>query len=107
MRTSSRCAKSWQRRADLNTWWLGPHSLESRYQNQDFVRRCLIRAMTQVGGITYANGALRIPADLVPGEEWRLCLQYDLLTSDDQIPPLASRCAFDPGEEDPMTVARR
>src|SRR5256885_16332112 len=98
--------RSWQRRADLNTWWLGPHSLESRYQNKDFVRRCLVRAMSQVGGITYANGALRIPADLVPGEEWRLCLQYDLLTSDDQIPPLATRCAFDPSEEDPLRVAR-
>jgi hypothetical protein len=86
--------RSWQRRADLNTWWVGPNSLESRYQNQDFVRRCLVRPLTQLGGITYANGALRIPADLVPGEEWRLCLQYDLLTSDDQIPRLADRCAF-------------
>jgi glycogen debranching enzyme len=33
--------KSWQRRANLNTWWVGPNSLESRYQNEDFVRRCL------------------------------------------------------------------
>ena len=98
--------RSWQRRADLNTWWLGPNILESRYQNQDFVRRCLVRAITQVGGITYANGALRIPADLVPGEQWRLCLQYDLLTSDDQIPTLAVRSPFDSGEEDPMKQAR-
>src|SRR6266566_5459649 len=98
--------RSWQRRADLNTWWLGPNILESRYQNEDFVRRCLVRAITQVGGITYANGALRIPADLVPGEEWRLCLQYDLLTSDDQIPTLAVRSPFDSGEEDPMKQAR-
>jgi glycogen debranching enzyme len=98
--------RSWQRRADLNTWWLGPNSLESRYQREDFVRRCLIRSMPQVGGITYANGALRIPADLIPGQEWRVCLQYDLLTSDDDMPALAARCAFAPGEEDPMRVAR-
>ncbi len=99
--------RSWQRRADLNTWWLGPNILESRYQNQDFVRRCLVRAITQVGGITYANGALRIPADLVPGEQWRLCLQYDLLTSDDQIPTLAVRSPFDSGEEDPGPAPAR
>jgi glycogen debranching enzyme len=98
--------KSWQRRADLNTWWVGPGSLESRYQNEDFVRRCLVRPMTQVGGITYANGALRIPVDLVPGEEWKLCLQYDLLTSDDEMPALADRCAFSAGEEDPLRIAR-
>src|SRR5438874_4912152 len=98
--------RSWQRRADLNTWWLGPNILESRYQNEDFVRRCLVRAITQVGGITYANGALRIPADLVPGEEWRLCLQYDLLTSDDQIPPLAVHSPFESGAQDPMKQAR-
>ncbi len=98
--------RSWQRRADLNTWWLGPNSLESRYQREDFVRRCLIRSVTQVGGITYANGALRIPADLVPGQEWRLSLQYDLLTSDDEMPALADRSAFDPRQEDPMRMAR-
>ena len=98
--------RSWQRRADLNTWWLGPNSLESRYQREDFVRRCLVRSTTQVGGITYANGALRIPADLIPGQEWRVCLQYDLLTSDDEMPALAERCAFAPGEVDPMRLAR-
>lgn len=98
--------KSWQRRADLNTWWIGPVSLESRYQNEDFVRRCLVRATAQFGGITYANGALRIPVDLAPGEQWKLCLQYDLLTSDDDMPPLADKCAFAAGQEDPLRVAR-
>ena len=98
--------KSWQRRADLNTWWLGPNSLESRYQNADFVRRCLIRAPNRTKGITYANGALRIPADLVPGEKWKICLQYDLLTSDDDMPKLAERCPFEQGEVDPLTQAR-
>ena len=86
--------RSWQRRSDLNTWWVGPGILESRYQNADFVRRCLVRPVRPLSGITYANGALRIPADLVPGEEWRLCLQYDLLTSDDEVPKLADRCVF-------------
>src|SRR5207247_11294742 len=99
--------RSWQRRADLNTWWVGPGILESRYQNADFVRRCLVRPVTPLSGITYANGALRIPADLVPGEEWRLCLQYDLLTSDNEVPKLADRCAFAPGEEDPLRQARK
>lgn len=98
--------RSWQRRADLNTWWIGPNSLESRYTNQDFVRRCLVRAVTGQSGITYANGALRIPLDLAPGQEWKLCLQYDLLTSDDELPALADRCALDAGQEDPLRQAR-
>ncbi len=97
--------RQWQRRADLNTWWVGPNSLEARYQNKDFVRRCLVRALTDGAGITYANGSLRIPIDLTPGEEWNLCLQYDLLTSDDELPTLADSCAFD-DEEDPMLQAR-
>ncbi|HEY0829907.1 MAG TPA: glycogen debranching N-terminal domain-containing protein [Candidatus Dormibacteraeota bacterium] len=98
--------RSWQRRADLNTWWLGPNSLESRYQSKDFVRRCLVRVPAHSTGLTYANGALRIPVDLEPGKEWRLCLQYDLLTSDDEMPPVALQCAFDHGAEDPMRQAR-
>ncbi|HSS60906.1 MAG TPA: glycogen debranching N-terminal domain-containing protein [Candidatus Limnocylindrales bacterium] len=98
--------RSWLRRADLNTWWVGPNSLESRYQNQDFVRRCLVRAPTLAPGIRYANGALRIPVDLEPGKEWRMCLQYDLLTTDEQLPELAERCVFEPGAEDPMGQAR-
>ncbi len=98
--------RSWQRRADLNTWWVGPNSLECRYQNKDFVRRCLVRALTQGAGITYANGSLRIPVDLEPGKEWRLCLQYDMLTGDDQLPDLASTCAFDAAAADPLQQAR-
>ncbi|MHB8612739.1 MAG: amylo-alpha-1,6-glucosidase [Candidatus Dormibacteraceae bacterium] len=98
--------KQWQRRADLNTWWVGPNSLEARYQNMDFVRRCLVRALTKGAGITYANGALRIPIDLVPGQEWRLCLQYDLLTNDQQLPELASHCSFAEQADDPMLDAR-
>ena len=97
---------SWQRRADLNTWWVGPNSLEARYQNQDFVRRCLIRTVTERAGITYANGALRFPVDLVPGEEWKVCLQYDLLTEDHQLPALAPGSPLE-GIEDPMQFARK
>jgi glycogen debranching enzyme len=98
--------RSWQRRADLNTWWVGPNSLESRYQNEDFVRRCLVRAPTAAPGITYANGALRIPVDLVPGKAWRLCLQYDLLTSDEDLPALPDTCVFESDVEDPLRQAR-
>ncbi|MHB8588778.1 MAG: amylo-alpha-1,6-glucosidase [Candidatus Dormibacteraceae bacterium] len=98
--------KQWQRRADLNTWWVGPNSLEARYQNKDFVRRCLVRALTDRTGITYANGSLRIAIDLVPGEEWRLCLQYDLLTDDHQLPAVASRCPTAQDQGDPLFEAR-
>jgi glycogen debranching enzyme len=98
--------KQWQRRADLNTWWVGPNSLEARYQNNDFVRRCLVRALTKGAGITYANGSLRIPIDLVPGKEWRLCLQYDLLTEDHQLPPVLSECAFGREEGETLLEAR-
>src|SRR3979409_296912 len=94
--------KQWQRRDDLNTWWVGPNNLEARYQNKDFVRRCLVRALTDRSGITYANGALRIPIDLVPGEEWRICLQYDLLTDDHQLPPVEAVCAFHQDVDHPM-----
>ena len=97
--------KSWQRRADLNTWWVGPASLESRYAHADFVRRCLVRSLEADAAITYANGALRIPVDLVPGEPWKICLQYDLLTSDDDVPELAALCPFETGE-DSMRQAR-
>lgn len=98
--------KQWQRRDDLNTCWVGPNSLEARYKKKDFVRRCLVRAVTQRAGVTYANGSLRFPIDLLPGEEWKLCLQYDLLTDDHQLPPLAERCVLDEGEEETMRQAR-
>lgn len=97
--------RSWQRRMDLNTWWVGPNSLESRYANKDFVRRCLVRASNTDAAITYANGALRIPVDLVPGKEWRISLQYDLLTSDSVLPELRNGPVFQSGE-DPTSLAR-
>jgi glycogen debranching enzyme len=97
--------RSWQRRADLNTWWVGPNSLECRYQNKDFVRRCLVRALANNLDITYANGSLRFPVDLTPGEEWKLCLQYDLLTDDNSIPELAEGSVFASDEADPLEQA--
>ncbi|HVS49073.1 MAG TPA: glycogen debranching N-terminal domain-containing protein, partial [Candidatus Dormibacteraeota bacterium] len=98
--------RQWQRRADLNTSWIGPNSLEARYQNKDFIRRCLVRALTDRTGITYANGSLRIPIDVVPGVEWRLCLQYDLLTDDEQLPHVAARCPINEEESQPVLEAR-
>ena len=98
--------RSWQRRADLNTWWVGPNALECRYKNKDFVRRCLVRALPSNVDITYANGSLRFPVDLIPGEEWRLCLQYDLLTDDSDLPELATGSVFRVGEQDPVEQAR-
>src|SRR3979409_843375 len=98
--------RQWQRRADLNTWWVGPNSLEARYQNKDFVRRCLVPALAERSGTLYAKGALRIPIDLVPGEEWRICLQYDLLTADHQLPPVATQCPIVGQDVDPVAEAR-
>jgi glycogen debranching enzyme len=87
--------KQWQRRADLNTSWVGPNKLEAHYRHEDFVRRCVVRTLTDKAGISYANGSLRFPVELHPGEDWRVCLQYDLLTSDGALPDLASRCELE------------
>jgi glycogen debranching enzyme len=93
--------RDWQRRADLNTTWVGSNTLETNYRNQDFVRRCVVRTLTDQAGSSYANGSLRFPVELRPGEDWRVCLQYDLLTSEGALPALASRCEFDhDGEND-------
>src|SRR6267378_2790783 len=87
--------RTWQRRDLLETLWSPPNRLEARYRNGDFVRRCLVRTLADRAGITYANGSLRFPVDLQPGQEWRLCLQYDLLTSDEPHPHLAASCPLD------------
>ncbi|TMC96299.1 MAG: amylo-alpha-1,6-glucosidase [Chloroflexi bacterium] len=92
--------KQWQRRADLQSIWIAPNRLEMRYTNGDFVRRCLVRTLTDRAGITYANGYLRFPVDLKPGDAWRLCLQYDLLTDEKEHPKLAKTCPLDSEEDD-------
>jgi glycogen debranching enzyme len=100
--------KQWQRRADLNTSWAGPNRLEANYRNEDFVRRCLVRTLTDKAGTSYANGALRFPVELRPGEDWRVCLQYDLLTGDGAPPELASRCELErEGDDEPELQAQR
>ncbi len=79
----------WQRRASLTTTWTADHRrLENHYARRDFVRRCLIRT---AGGddLTFANGELHFPLDLVPHQPLRLCLQYDLLTDRRARPRLA------------------
>jgi glycogen debranching enzyme len=73
--------RRWQRRIDVATVWQPPARLESRYHREDFVRRTLVRAAPPLVPVAYANGSLRFAIDLEPGREWRVCLQYDLLTS--------------------------
>lgn len=100
--------KQWQRRAELNTNWLSPNRLEAHYRHEDFVRRCVVRTLSDEAGVSYANGSLRFPVELTPGEDWRVCLQYDLLTSDGALPALASRCEFEvEGEGEPQLQSRR
>ncbi len=102
--------KEWQRRADLNTTWVGPNKLEAHYRNEDFVRRCVVRTLTNKAGVSYANGSLRFPVELQPGEDWHVCLQYDLLTSDGALPEVASRCELEgegEGEDEPQLQSRQ
>src|ERR1700730_15606208 len=99
--------KQWQRRADLNTTWVGPNRLDAHYRHEDSVRRCLVRTLTDKAGISYANGSFRFPLELLPGEDWRVGLQYALLTSDGEVPPLASKCEFEhEGEDEPQLQAQ-
>lgn len=79
----------WQRRTRLHTVWTPPARLDTRYHRDGFVRRCLVRLVPPGRGSTYANGALRFPVDLHPGQEWRICLQYDLITAAGMRPALA------------------
>src|SRR6266567_2921684 len=92
--------RTWQRRAELETTWTAaPNRLEFHYRHRDFVRRCVVRTLNDAAGITYANGSLRFPVDLRPNDEWKLCLQYDLLTHDGSMPQLDQRCPFDVAED--------
>lgn len=84
--------RSWQRRPELTTRWTEPDRLETRYQREDFCRRCVLRVLSEHPGTTYANGMLRFPIDLEPDEEWGACLQYDLLTDSRDDPNPTSPC---------------
>ena len=78
----------WQRR-NLSTTWTAPDKLETRYSRADFVRRCLLRISSRARAASYANGELRFPFDLEPGQEWGVCLQYDLITTARTRPSIA------------------
>jgi glycogen debranching enzyme len=87
--------RTWQRRAELETTWTAPNKLEFHYRHQDFVRRCVVRTLNDTAGVTYANGSLRFPVDLKPNDDWKLCLQYDLLTHDGAMASLAQVCPLE------------
>lgn len=71
----------WQQRGGITSDWTPPNRLHTRYVRDDFVRRLMVRPSPSSGTPAYANGALRFPVDLPPRGEWRVCIQYDLLTS--------------------------
>jgi len=71
----------WQRRPGVNTSWTGGNRLETSYRRDDFVRRCLVRVIPTSQPASYANGALRFPIERWTRGEWKVSLQYDLITS--------------------------
>ncbi len=71
----------WQRRAGVNTTWTAGHRLETRYHRDGFVRCCLVRIVPPGRPATYANGMVRLPVEPLGNGEWRVALQYDLITS--------------------------
>ena len=81
----------WQRRLQMTTAW-SPGALETSYDRDGFTRRTLMRITPQSTMATYANGALRFPIDLAAGKEWKVCLQYDLITKLRARPSLAAAC---------------
>ena len=89
----------WQRRTRLSTVWRPPNRLDTRYNRYGFLRRCLVRVSGRTRGATYANGALQFPVDVAPGQDWKVCLQYDLITSARARPALAP-CAIEAPVED-------
>lgn len=95
--------RRWQRRTRLHTVWTPPDRLDTRYHRDGFLRRCLVRIVPHARGATYANGALRFPIDLAPGQEWRVCLQYDLITA----PRTRPRIAGCPSEQPIVDRAER
>lgn len=94
----------WQRRTELTTRWQA-RQLESRYERGAFTRRCLVRSDSDHPA-TYANGELHFPIDLKPGERWRTCLQYDLITTRDARPHFTS-CPTQTERPDPSDALRR
>jgi glycogen debranching enzyme len=96
----------WQRRASLTTMWTADHKrLESAYFRRDFVRRCVVRPLGDAE-LTFANGELHFPIDLVAGQPWHVCLQYDLLT-DRRARPAIGPCPLEGRVEDRAERLRR
>lgn len=81
--------RRWQRRSSVTTVWsTSARRLDTRYRRDGFDRRCLVRFMPRTRRASYANGQLRFPIDLNPGGEWRICIQYDLITASRMRPTL-------------------
>ncbi|HZU75320.1 MAG TPA: glycogen debranching N-terminal domain-containing protein, partial [Dehalococcoidia bacterium] len=99
-------SERWQRRTDVTTTWHAPNRLETLYERGDFVRRCEVRLTGDAKGPAYANGMLRIPVDLLPGNEWHLCVQYDFATARRSRPALAP-CPMRAGVGDRAEQLRR
>lgn len=74
-------SERWQRRPNVATVWRSPDRLETRYTRKDFVRDCVVRIAAGSRDAEYANGQLQFPIDIEPGQEWRLCLQYEMRTA--------------------------
>ncbi len=82
--------QEWQARTGVESLWREPAQLETRYRRDDFVRRTLLRIAPQDHRASYANGSLRFPVELAPGDDWHVCLQVDCLTSARSRPRWAS-----------------
>lgn len=95
-------SERWQQRTAMTTTWTPRDGLETRYVRDDFVRRCLVRVATDTCHSTYANGQLQMPVQVGSQQGWRLCLQYDLLTREQEAPAIAQcpvqSLAIDRGE---------
>ncbi len=89
----------WQRRPGLTSQWQEPGRLQTTYRREGFYRACLVRTVSQHSGVTYANGVLRFPVELRPGQEWKVCLQYDLQTQEGE-PSLTGPCPTESNEEE-------
>ena len=69
----------WQGRTHLASVWSPPDRLDTRYQRNGFVRRCLVQIAPRGLRAGYANGSLRFPVELARGRPWHACLQIDCI----------------------------
>jgi glycogen debranching enzyme len=97
----------WQRRSSIGTHWSPATGLDTLYERDGFARRCLVRSLPRSQSVSYSGGALRFPIDLEPGAEWRVLLQYDLLTTPRGRPSLGAVNHRAPAVEDRAEQLRR